>query len=489
MSNLSSIDDLTLAPDEIDLIWQNVNRSPTDSFSYWISLANFTFAFLGSISNLMSVIVLAKLSQQQSTFVYLTSLSLSDMITCLTVMVIQLLEFILQTRRTISLTILLRYVEFCLGALAAGSRVLSFWISLAVSMDRWILICYPIHGKRYCHNRRARIICQTLFFIAFLYSIPLIFEYEIVKTPGLHQMIYFDANQTLTFDQTQQNIHDNSFLITKGYSDLGKRRFFRWSYMFFNIIFVYSLPTLSIIIFNIQLIRALHRLKSRRKRLRQADTHSKRSHRRHHQPSKYSVTIMVIAMVLTLLICRSPTIVLWILWSFELTIKIFFHSSFTLLVRRFHSIANLIAIINAATNFIPFCVFGQLFRAQCFSIYCCHKLTSEQLAKRARQHHQENLSAMPNQSRISTFMTHSASTYNQQRLTNPQTTHLRTFPSFYSDSFTGFTPTPNQSSGDCQSTHILRLSDPPVTANDQKQQLLKRLSVPLKFYSNETSGL
>lgn len=239
------------------------------------------------------------------------------------------------------------------------------------------------------------------------------------------------------------------------------------------------------------MIRALHRLKSRRKRLRQTDTHSKRLHRRHHHPSKYSVTIMVIAMVLTLLLCRSPTIVLWILWSFELTIKIFFHSSFSLVVRRFHSIANLIAIINAATNFIPFCVFGQLFRAQCLSIYCCQKLTSEQLAKQARQNHRENLSSMPDRSRISTFLTHSPSIY-QQRVQIHQTTHLHTVPSFCSDSLTGFTPTPNQSSGDCQSTHILRLSDPPTTPNgtdQQKQQLATRLSVPLKYFSNETVGL
>ncbi len=86
---------------------------------------------------------------------------------------------------------------------------------------------------------------------------------------------------------------------------------------------------------------------------------------------------MVIIMVLTLLICRSPTIVLWILWSFELTIKIFFNSSSSSFVRRFHSIANLIAIMNAATNFLPFCVFGQLFRAECLNIYCCRKPINE----------------------------------------------------------------------------------------------------------------
>jgi hypothetical protein len=197
--------------------------------------------------------------------------------------------------------------------------------------------------------------------------------------PSVYQMIQLD-NESRTLTNEKHN--KNSMLITKGYSDLAKRRLYRWSYMFFNAIFVYTLPTLTIVFFNFQLIRALHRLKSRTRRLSQKN-HLGKSRRSHH--SKYSVTIMVIAMVLALLLCRSPTIVLWVLWSFELTIKIFFDSSSSLRVRRFHSIANLIAIINAATNFLPFCVFGQLFRAECLNIYCCRKPANELLFEQRRK--------------------------------------------------------------------------------------------------------
>ena len=93
MNNSSLSDDLTLGEDEIDDLWNSINSSPLDSFHYWISLASFVFALLGSLSNLMSVIVLLKLSTQLSTFVYLTSLSISDMITCLTIMIMQILDF------------------------------------------------------------------------------------------------------------------------------------------------------------------------------------------------------------------------------------------------------------------------------------------------------------------------------------------------------------------------------------------------------------
>jgi len=385
MNNLSVTDDLTWGQNEIDDLWQNINRSPSDPVAYWISIASFIFAILGSISNLMSVIVLLRLSTQLATFIYLTALSLSDMITCISIGMTHILEFIIQCVRHTSIIIFLRYVDIIFGSLAAGSRVLSLWISTAVTMDRWILICYPIYGKTFCTLNRARNVSGTLFLIAFIYSVPLFFEYKIIVMPSFYQMIQLDADAL-----SDEKLPKNSMLITKGYSDLAQRRLYRWAYMFFNAIFVYTIPTITILFFNIQLIRALRRVKSRTKHLQQKNLTNKSNHQ-----SKYSVTMMVIIMVLTLLICRSPTIVLWVLWSFEMTIKIFFDSSSSSLVRRFHNIANLIAIINAATNFLPFCVFGQLFRAECLNIYCCRKPINEQLFRHSARKGDDHRPKLP----------------------------------------------------------------------------------------------
>lgn len=384
MNNLSLSDNLTLAQDEIDKLWQNINSSPSDPVSYWISIASFIFAIFGSTSNLMSVIVLHRLSNQLSTFVYLTGLSMSDMITCITIVMTYMLEYIVPYCRSTSLIIFLRRIDIVFGGLAAGSRALSLWISTAVTMDRWILICYPIYGKSFCTLHRAKIVSRVLFIIAFIYSIPLFFEYAVIQTPSVYQSINFDNETSLKpYDDT----YKNRMLVTKGYSDLAKRRIYRWAYMFFNAIFVYILPTITIVCFNLQLIRALHNVKSRTKRLKEKHNKNGGTPRRNsrHLQSKYSVTIIVIAVVLTLLLCRSPTIVLWVLWSFELTIKTFFDASSSSSVRRFHSIANLIAIINAATNFVPFCVFGQLFRIECLNIYCCRTISNEQVLQQTRK--------------------------------------------------------------------------------------------------------
>ncbi|CAF2100958.1 unnamed protein product [Rotaria magnacalcarata] len=469
MSNLSTSYNLTFAQDEIDNLWHNINNSPSDSVSYWISTTSLIFAIFGSISNLMSVIVLHRLSAQLSTFIYLTGLSLSDMITCLSIAITYILEYIVQRGRSTSITIFLRYVDIIFGGLAAGSRALSLWISTAVTMDRWILICYPIYGKSFCTLHRAKVVSRILFIIAFLYSIPLFFEYEVVQMPSVYQMIHFDNDSLSILDD---NFHRKSMLVTKGYSDLARRRLYRWAYMFFNAIFVYTLPTITIVCFNLQLIRALHRVKSRTKRLK--EKHNKNERTNHHGQhcsfqSKYSVTIIVIAMVLTLLICRSPTIVLWFLWSFELTIKTFFDSSSSSSVRRFHSIANLIAIINAATNFLPFCVFGQLFRTECLNIYCCRKITNEQLLQQTAKkperyfHHTSNNSkTRPNDS--------------VQQLKIDTENNIKNILSVNSET----TLSLNQSTSIYSSTHI-RLCDSPCSTADLGQQHSKRelTTIPL----------
>lgn len=378
MNNSSSVEDYPFELEEIDNLWRNINRSPSDPVAHFIWITSFTLACLGSLSNLLSVVVLLRLSSQMSTFVYLTALSLSDMITCLSIVVTHSVEYFVQSCRNNSLNLFLRYVEIVFGGVAAGSRVLSLWISTAVTMDRWILICYPIYGKQICTLKRARIFSRTLFLVAFLYSVPLFFEYEIIPMPNVFLGLENDNN-------TKANLDRNTVLFNKGYSDLAKRRLYRWAYMFFNGIFVYTLPTLMIVFFNLQLIQALRRLKKKAKHLREKSTNSRPKGSRRNQQSKYSITVMVIITVLTLLICRSPTIVLWVLWSFELTIKIFFDATTSSMVRRFHSIANLIAIFNAATNFLPFCVFGQLFRAECLTIYCCRPANNDFSSQSSRR--------------------------------------------------------------------------------------------------------
>ncbi|CAF3589236.1 unnamed protein product [Rotaria sp. Silwood1] len=176
-------------------------------------------------------------------------------------------------------------------------------------------------------------------------------------------------------------------------------------------------------------------------------------------------------MVLTLLICRSPTIVIWILRSFEFTIKIFFDSSSSSSIRRFHTIANLIAIINAATNFLPFCVFGQLFRIECLNIYCCRTISNEQILQQTRKKYNENHIYITNNQRLI-----KENDNNQQRniIIND---NLRN--NFILNSET--TSSPIHSTSFNSSTNVIRLCDSPFHFSNYGQQYPKTPSVTTKI--------
>ncbi|CAF3979479.1 unnamed protein product, partial [Rotaria sp. Silwood1] len=84
----------------------------------------------------------------------------------------------------------------------------------------------------------------------------------------------------------------------------------------------------------------------------------------------------------------------------------------------------------AATNFIPFCVFGQLFRAECLTIYCCRKPTSEQLAKQSKIIHERKHRHVKKNAKTKT-------TINEKNTIHIEIDYLHTVSSIHSDSISG----------------------------------------------------
>jgi len=78
---------------------------------------------------------------------------------------------------------------------------------------------------------------------------------------------------------------------------------------------------------------------------------------------------MLLATTLMLLVFRSPSAIVSVMWLISARMFIYEKPPFPL--RKFHSIANLCATINAATTFIMFIIYGAKFRSEFTRIYCC----------------------------------------------------------------------------------------------------------------------
>jgi hypothetical protein len=78
---------------------------------------------------------------------------------------------------------------------------------------------------------------------------------------------------------------------------------------------------------------------------------------------------MLLATTIMLLVFRAPSVALAIMWL--TSAKMFVNEKPPFRLRKFHTIANLSATLNAATTFVMFMIYGTKFRAEFTRIYCC----------------------------------------------------------------------------------------------------------------------
>jgi hypothetical protein len=103
---------------------------------------------------------------------------------------------------------------------------------------------------------------------------------------------------------------------------------------------------------------------------------------------------MLLATTLMLLVFRSPSAILYVMWIIRA--KMFINEKPPFRLRKFHSIANLCATLNAATTFIIFVIYGMKFRTEFMRIYCgvLTKLKSKSTIRREQQQQQNQQQQM-----------------------------------------------------------------------------------------------
>jgi hypothetical protein len=78
---------------------------------------------------------------------------------------------------------------------------------------------------------------------------------------------------------------------------------------------------------------------------------------------------MLLATTILLLVLRLPSAIISVMWL--ISAKLFINDKPPFPLRKFHSIANLCATLNAATTFIMFMIYGTKFRSEFTKVYCC----------------------------------------------------------------------------------------------------------------------
>ena len=223
------------------------------------------------------------------------------------------------------------FIYFPCGLISTNASV---FLTLTVSIERFIFLYKPLQAKRWCNRSQARIIMTTIWLVCVFVNIPRFFVFTIGEDGHL------------------------------GYTVFGKSSAYNilsWVYFF-----VVSVATaFMLIVFNILLIRGIHVTNARRRTM---SVHSAMS--QHQRQEENRLTRTLISVIFLFLVGELPSAML----SRSVVVGILGHGSKEILKTHWYRVAVLVAtilvVLQHASNFIIYCVCNKRFWAAFKHKFC-----------------------------------------------------------------------------------------------------------------------
>ena len=302
---------------------------------------------LGTIGNLLSFVIMAKNMLKVSTYSYLAVLAIMDLL----VLYIGLLRmwigaFALDIQHYSNL--MCKTVTF----LGYVSSVTSVWLIIAVTIERFIAVKFPLRAPRMCNVTRARIVIVTVIIAICLLNSHIFWTVEL--QPKGHNVT------TYVCEASEQH----AVLVSEVWPWVDAA--------------VYSfVPFVIITILNILIVRQVLYARERRTKLQNIELTTnflrpKGSHKRPSESSK-KLTCMLLAVSFTFLLTTLPMNLLLIVNVFmnnddsgdqQSMRKRYAHVTLA------RTVVELLMYVNHSVNFFLYCATGRKFRRQVKDMFC-----------------------------------------------------------------------------------------------------------------------
>lgn len=291
---------------------------------------------IGVIGNSVTIVIMTRRRMRSSTNNYLAALAIVDMLYLLGGFALSLkhYEFIQEK----GLSVYFRCFPFLLLLTDTCSNT-SVWLTATFTVERYIAVCHPIRGKVLCTESRARkaVFCVVLF--CFALTLPTPFEYAVVDE--------LDEATNMT-------------KVSLSYSEFGRNELYKKIYYWLTVVLFTLVPFCLLAVFNAFLVRSVHISRRQRSKMTQRTDSS-----RDNQENK--ITVMLIAVVILFFVCQLPTAVTLLYTSIRSPKE---GSEQEKLVLILGNIFNFLMSINAAGNFILYCLLSQKYRRTFLQIFC-----------------------------------------------------------------------------------------------------------------------
>ncbi|XP_015918808.1 FMRFamide receptor [Parasteatoda tepidariorum] len=292
---------------------------------------------IGVIGNTVTVFIMTQRRMRSSTNWYLAALAIFDVTYLVFSFALSLQHYPHIHEQEYNFYWILWPYMLTITDVSSNSSV---WITVTFTIERYIAVCHPMKGKVICTESRAKKMIMIVFIFCFCVTLPTGFEWNTIE-----------VIDTIT----------NTTKIQVVYSDLGNNPVYvQIYYWVISVLFVF-IPLFLLAVFNAFLIKSVHSSKTRRKTM----TRKREGESQARQESK--ITVMLIAVVILFLVCQLPT-------AITLLYKAFHHikdrSNEDLLLRGLGNIFNFLVAVNAAGNFVLYCLLSQKYRRTFILIFC-----------------------------------------------------------------------------------------------------------------------
>ena len=221
----------------------------------------------------------------------------------------------------------------------------STYFTVLVSGDRYFLICWPSIAEKIRTRKIALILVLLVFVLVNLYIFPHWFEYRTESRSIKKHLPWLHNASNVTVDVE---------VVELSYTSLGLNTIYQSIYRFYlNVPITFVIPFTLLTLCNGSMIHQLLLIKKKKKRFG------------HRMRADIRITMMLIVIVLTFMLCRSINLFVNLLVQLSPCLN---KNS----LQRFNAFANLFIAFNGFVNFFLFAAFGQRFREMVLYIFFRH---------------------------------------------------------------------------------------------------------------------
>lgn len=281
---------------------------------------------LGLIGNILAVVVLLRQRPRLTTSVLLIALAVADcMVLLLTILLRSMRYLSYFTGHVQGYLSAYHYIFITLYPSTYFIRLVDTWLIVLLTIDRYIVVCHPLKAQASCTIAKTRRNILILVVVSAIFCLPRYFEHKL------------DYSNPFKFSQTQ--LTENA-VYTVVYRVL------------LYLIVMYMIPTLTLVVLNVSLLKALRVAERQRMALSNGGTPC-RGHGR-------SITAIVVTVVTISILSNTVALLSHLLWSLQLCFE---QLSYLELPRRYTSLlSNIFITFNSAINFLIYVFCSRSFR-------------------------------------------------------------------------------------------------------------------------------